>query len=504
MRIFPDVTQSGAAEGASIDSTNITAWGNASGPARSIQSALISMVVRGSSAIFSRASASQFYLDIEQLSVMHFLDATSFQNVIALLRANNAFSVITDPQTQKPRIAFTEQALAQCNRLSCNLHNNIYGGSVARFVQIRVVYCIFAGPATNSKKQKIQFACIAYVSWPGHLLLTARSRPAAVHSFATGIGSTSTDGTRDWLLSNVLQATDDYSRDLATNMTTLLRSKYDVDDRIRKAWFINPANKWSIQSTGAQSRLLLSDKMIMYAVIVLKDGNGKIMRRRLLSFSSSSSDAGTKEMVPISDTLVAGEKQEVQITSRHLLQQTSSSVTTITEQQVAALLQQMQGKPRTGVIPPLDFRVSVPYTLASIYGVEQKLYLLLDIGAVGLFEGSQWTQQEVNDEFMRRVLSNQKVVCPDCSGIYPAFSNMRPEAQPQSMRRRRRRNLLQSTTAGTTKFAVRFLLICTHVCMRTNNCVARREPSPSFLSTTKHPWGATSTTSTLQMSPRQC
>lgn len=290
------------------------------------------------------------------------------------------------------------------------------------------------------------------MSCPGLLPLTPRSRPAAVHSFATGIGSTSTDGTRDWLLSNVLQATDDYSRDLATNMTTLLRSKYDVDDRIRKAWFINPANKWSIQSTGAQSRLLLSDRMIMYAVIVLKDGNGKIMRRRLLSFSS---DAGTKEMVPVSDTLVAGEKQEVQITSRHLLQQTSSSVTTITEQQVASLLQQMQEKPRTGVIPPLDFRVSIPYTLASIYGVEQKLYLLLDVGAVGLFEGSQWTQQEVNDEFIRRVLANQKVVCPDCSGIYPAFGNMRPQAQPQNMRRRRR-NLLQSTTAGATKFAVRF------------------------------------------------
>lgn len=136
MRIFPDVTQSGAAEGASIDSTNITAWGNASGPARSIQSALISMVVRGSSAIFSRASASQFYLDIEQLSVMHFLDAARFQNVIALLRDNNAFSVITDPQTQKPRIAFTEQALAQCSRLACNLHNNIYGGAVARFAPI--------------------------------------------------------------------------------------------------------------------------------------------------------------------------------------------------------------------------------------------------------------------------------------------------------------------------------------------------------------------------------
>lgn len=85
-----------------------------------------------------------------------------------------------------------QQALAQCSDLSCNLHNDIYAGSV------RV--------------------------------------PGSVHSLATGIGSTSTDGTRDWILGNVLQATDDYSRNLAANMTTLLRSKYAIDDRVRKAW----------------------------------------------------------------------------------------------------------------------------------------------------------------------------------------------------------------------------------------------------------------------------
>lgn len=108
MRIFPDVTQSGAAEGAAIDSTNLTAWGGSGGSSRSIQSALISMVVRGSSAIFSRASASQFYLDIEQLSVMHFLDATRFQNVINLLKQNSAYSIVTDPQSLRPRITFSD------------------------------------------------------------------------------------------------------------------------------------------------------------------------------------------------------------------------------------------------------------------------------------------------------------------------------------------------------------------------------------------------------------
>lgn len=256
-----------------------------------------------------------------------------------------------------------QQALAECNRLSCNLHNNIYSGST--------------------------------------------KRPGSVHSFATGIGSTSVDGTRDWLLSNVLQASDDYSRDLATNMTSLIRSKYDVDDRIRKAWFINPANKWTIspsnnwtaQYTGTQSRLLLSDRLIMFAVIVLNDGNGKIMRRRLLSFSSEDGKPATS-MVPVTDVMIAGgnqKNQEVQIASRHLLQTASSAVTTITEEQVSALLQKMSNTPRTGVMPPVDFRVGIPYTLASAYGVEHKPYLFLEIGAVGLFDQLQWTPQQVKN-----------------------------------------------------------------------------------------------------------
>lgn len=137
MRIFPDVTQSGAAEGANIDSTNLTAWGNASGPSRSIQSALISLVVRGSSSIFSRASASQFYIDIEQLTVMHFLDATRFHNVISLLQQKDggAYTITTDPDTLRPHITLSDvRRFAVCafilqrSHFFCNLHDDNFNG----------------------------------------------------------------------------------------------------------------------------------------------------------------------------------------------------------------------------------------------------------------------------------------------------------------------------------------------------------------------------------------
>lgn len=283
-----------------------------------------------------------------------------------------------------------QQALAECNQLSCNLYNNIYGGTV--------------------------------------------QRAGFVHPLANGIGSTSVDGTRDWLLNNVIQASDDYSRDLATNMTSLLRSKYDIDDRVRKAWFINPANRWTIQSTGAQSRLLLSDRLIIFAVIVLNDGNGRIMRRRLLSFSSQDGET-VPVMIPSSRQLLQQQGQQQQLT-------------TISEQQVASLLQQISNKPRTGVMPPVDFKVSIPYTLASIYQMEHKFTQLLEVSAVGVFQGSQWTQQQVNTEFVRRILANQKLICPECFSIYQGFTNMRTTDATATAGAARRRRLLQLQTGG--------------------------------------------------------
>ena len=210
--------------------------------------------------------------------------------------------------------------------------------------------------------------------------------------------------------------------------------------------FINPANKWIVNSTGAQSKLLLSDRMILFAVIALNDGNGKILRRRLMALTPSSSFSNG-DMISLSEIPMAnGDVDHERRQRRNLLQTSSSTATelaTISEQQVATFLQKLSENPRTGVMPPIDYRVDVPYTLASIYGVEKRFYMLLDISAVGKFDSST-TQQQVNDEFMRRIMANQAVVCKECSGIYPAFSNMRKAPVAGG----RRRNLLQVTTGG--------------------------------------------------------
>ena len=99
--IYRDVTQASSDQGGLIDtSKNVTA--------RSISAGLITIAIKGNPAIFNRQSAQSFHLEIEQLSVMHFLDATRFETVLGLIRSNSAYSVVTNPATGRPHIEFTQ------------------------------------------------------------------------------------------------------------------------------------------------------------------------------------------------------------------------------------------------------------------------------------------------------------------------------------------------------------------------------------------------------------
>ena len=93
--------------------------------AKSMSSALITMVVRGSPAIFSRLSASNFYLEVEQMSVIHFLDTAKFNAILSLIRTNNAYNVSLNPATGRPAFKFTQVNISAVRivlvGLSCSL-----------------------------------------------------------------------------------------------------------------------------------------------------------------------------------------------------------------------------------------------------------------------------------------------------------------------------------------------------------------------------------------------
>ena len=230
-------------------------------------------------------------------------------------------------------------------------------------------------------------------------------------------------------------------QNISTNMTEILRAKYEIDDRVQKAWFINPGmlfsmiftkdktmnannewyagHKWRRASTGVQSQLLLSDKLIMFAVITLNDGSGNVLRRRMLS--------------------IAAEKFASTSSYRKLLSLDMPN----DDSRIADALQMLSQRPETQSMPPVQFGINVPFTIASIYGAENDVYLLLDIQAVGRFDAMG--TEDVNKEMLRRIIASSATICPTCKGVYPAFENMLPSTGAQIFAGGRR--LLQTSSA---------------------------------------------------------
>jgi hypothetical protein len=384
--------------------------------AKAFSMALITLVVKGSSSIFSRASASSFSIDIEQLSVIHFLDEIRFNTIAELIRTDDAYSVSLSPTTSRPHLTFTESVSQLCNpataALSCALYTNIYNREV--------------------------------------------SRGAGVHPLASGLGTTNTVASRDWLTQNILRATDEYSVSLASNMTSLVRSNFAIDDRINRAWFVNPGNKWIVpMSNGYQSDLLLSDRLIIVAVITLNDGSGNVLRRRLLSFSSpgpGSSGApvgalGT--MAIIKDSMIpslsaAGPARREQGMGRALLQTQQPSTPSVgadylrvplkvpqtdpDDSMVDSALRSIKKQPRSGMFPPIEYETDVPLTIRQVYGIpDDKLYNVLDITLYARFDEmynlANW-MDAIGGEFFRRLQKHLAIVCPSCEAIAPGFNNL--------------------------------------------------------------------------------
>lgn len=289
-------------------------------------------------------------------------------------------------------------------------------------------------------------SCALYTNIYGR----ATTRPSAVHTLSTGINTTSVSATRDWLMANILKATDEYSYNLSANMTGLLRRNFGIDDRVRKAWFVNPGNRWTIpMTTGYQSDLLLSDRLIVTAVITLNDGAGNLLRRRLMSFAS---DGGPGTLQPVApapsrrallQTDTAGSLPDEYVRVALKPDQTEPDDGTIQD-----TLRQIAEQPRTGALPAFQYNVDIPKTLTEIYGVdEQRAFSVFDFVLYGRFD-DKITQadalEQIGNEFLRRLQANLLRFCPTCERVLPVFNNLQNYVLPQPADPARRRHLLQA------------------------------------------------------------
>lgn len=410
MTVYTNVLQATRTQGNLLDTTrNLTA--------KSIPMGMVTLVVKGSPTIFSKAPAANYFIDIEQMATMHFLDSTAFNTAIAMIRAGTAYTMIVGNGDGRPRMEFTSTFSGICGvtGLKCQLFNNIYAKSV--------------------------------------------QRTGAVHPLATGFGTTSQTASRDWLMENIMRATDEYSRELSTNMTSLVRNTFGIDDRVRKAWFVNPAVRWTAAGKeGSQAELLMSDRLIVFAVITLNDRQGNVLRRRLLSFSPTSAKASSADPSTVQihqdfseDTVPQGGAPGTMMGRR--LQQASSGTPVAnvvpvsikapeeTEEDILATEQGLKAltrDEREGALPPLQYSINIAEVGAAAYGIKpdektgsMPFTVALRVHAVGRFDDipvQGLSPDMLGDEFFRRLAQNKDKFCPDCSAVLPFFNNFVPGA----------------------------------------------------------------------------
>jgi hypothetical protein len=314
----------------------------------------------------------------------------------------------------------------------------------------------------------------------------AVTRGAAVHSLATGINTTSLSGTRDWLLSNILRATDEYSYSLSSNMTSLLRSNFTIDNRINKAWLVNPVNRWNIPMTNwYQSDLLLSDKLLVVAMITLNNGAGKVLRRRLMSFAPRTRGSGRMELVSDSAAL-AGDAMS-QGAARRLLQSQkpapSEYITiplkapqTETDDSVMKnILGKFTQEPRTGTLPGIEFNVDVAYTITRVFGAQDNPSSVMEFIVYGRFDEEislKNALKQIGTEFYRRMDTNMEKFCPICEKIVPVFNNFQKYGVLQQERGGRRLLAEKDYTNGVVYGTFSVLLVYNQALMKNTSQIS--------------------------------
>jgi hypothetical protein len=98
---FSNVRQASVSTGL-LDTTQLV---NAS---LSLQSGLITLVVRGTPDVFASALTATYYIEIEHLTTLHFLDPAKFASVRGIMQAGSGYSVLKDAATDTLSIQLSQ------------------------------------------------------------------------------------------------------------------------------------------------------------------------------------------------------------------------------------------------------------------------------------------------------------------------------------------------------------------------------------------------------------
>lgn len=230
------------------------------------------------------------------------------------------------------------------------------------------------------------FACVIR----GDVVRGEVTTPYAVQPLSSGFNRSGDTQASQWITTHLV-GNSEYGRGLADNFTSFVRRRFELDDKTRRAWYINAGHKWVAQDPDrAQSILELSDSVILVAVLALHERPVEAGSRRLLrSLFLSSRQAAPG--------------------SRRLL-----DVPTVDRQAKEDLgMQALLRSPRAGSIPPIKNVVYAEEVFQRLYNVGNSTpHRLFELQAVGRFS-ADYTTTLFCAEVTRRLTQNLQRFFPN-------------------------------------------------------------------------------------------
>jgi len=165
----------------------------------------------------------------------------------------------------------------------------------------------------------------------------------------------------------------EYSRKLAKDFVGAIRTRYDLNGRYTRAFWINPGYEWTPTQTAGQSLFQVSQKIYLFALITL-DENWTRRRMLLQADADPTADSGSG---------TGGAKLEVAVTPKSML----ASSFEVPEEKVAAFSVELQLTPAEACLSMVELQSALRLTLedylsstASTFRTAQITRLTVDRG----------------------------------------------------------------------------------------------------------------------------
>mmetsp|Transcript_21911 Transcript_21911/g.33440 ORF Transcript_21911/g.33440 Transcript_21911/m.33440 type:complete len:1416 (-) Transcript_21911:146-4393(-) len=245
----------------------------------SIESGLMTLIIKGRGDFFNRSRTQGFSVELEDLITLHFMEPSG---------NSNKFSAVLTMINAVPQTAFS----VTIDRIGARAQMTPSAGLLR--------YCTF-NPRIPTSNDPLPETCIIRRD------VENRGYPVRQGGFATAMEITPqfTQGTEIEFMSDIFGSSD-YTADLATRYSRAIHEKYGMPNletnRYTRAYWINPGYEWLPTQFGSSSRFLLSQRLIMVALIGIDEGADYGIvgqanvggRRRMLSALAQDPGQGTQ------------------------------------------------------------------------------------------------------------------------------------------------------------------------------------------------------------------